>query len=260
MKLGQIIIGLFFMLSCLGLHKEAEAVRAPLRPLNREKFLKMIADADVIATGAVTLVTQSKTLEPPLENVIIHVILKPERILKGNMSIKTIVIEEFYQQFSSDDSKYTPDGRQAAEKNVTGRISGPAPPVGRYRDGDRILVFLKSLDGLNQYLPLGSGNHDAYLGVFQISSKGVKSDRYRLDEVMTGYAGSEACFLDFVILNRENRDADETKLEILLFISHFTIMRFSDRFRFGCRRVEPLWRSVRQSLCRPAVCSGWKIH
>jgi hypothetical protein len=70
--------------------------------------------------------------------------------------------------------------------------------VGTYRNGDRILLFLKSLDGLNQYRPLGSGNHDAYLGVFQITPEGVKSDRYLFDEVVTGHARSEADFLKFI--------------------------------------------------------------
>lgn len=174
-------------------------MRPPLKPLNSEQFQKMIADADVIATGTVALVTLSKTLQPPLETVMIHVTLTSERILKGNRSMETIAIEESYQQFSSDDAEYASDGRQTTKKTVTAHIAGPAPPVGRYRNGDRILVFLKSMDGLNQYRPLGSGNHDAYLGVFQITSEGVKPDRYRFDEVVTGYARSEADFLNIIL-------------------------------------------------------------
>jgi hypothetical protein len=191
MNLIRIILVLFFTLSCMCLHKEAEAVRPPLKPLNSEQFQKMIADADVIAIGTVTLVTVSKTLQPPLETVTIHVNLTSERILKGSRSMKTIAIEESYQQFSSDDVQETSEGPQSTGNNVTGRIAGPAPPVGRYRDGDRILVFLKSIEGLNQYRPMGSGNHDAYLGVFQITPEGVKSDRYLFDEVVTGHARSE---------------------------------------------------------------------
>lgn len=198
MKLIRIILILFFTLSCLCLHKEAEAVRPPLKPLNSQQFHKMIADADVIAIGTVALVTLSKTLQPPLEMVMIHVNLTLERILMGNSSMKTIAIEESYQQFSANDEQETPDGRRSTEKTVAARIAGPAPPVGTYRNGDRILLFLKSLDGLNQYRPLGSGNHDAYLGVFQITPEGVKSDRYLFDEVVTGHARSEADFLKFI--------------------------------------------------------------
>jgi hypothetical protein len=199
MKLIRIIFVLFFTLSCLCFHKEAEAVRPPLKPLNSEQFHKMIADADVIAIGTVTLVTLSKTLQPPLETVMIHVNLTSEKILKGNNSMKAIVIEESYQQFSSDDVHETSDNRPATGNVVTGRIAGPAPPVGKYRDGDRVLVFLKTLAGLNRYRPLGSGNYDAYLGVFQITTEGVKSDRYRFDEGVARYAGSEADFFKFIV-------------------------------------------------------------
>lgn len=173
-------------------------MRPPLKPLNSEQFQKMIADADVIATGTVTRVTLSKILQPPLETVMIHVSLTSDRILKGNRSMKTIAIEESYQQFSSNDAIESSSNRQSTDKTVTGRTAGPAPPVGRYREGDRVLVFLKSKDGLNQYRPLGSGNYDAYLGVFQISTEGVKSDRYLFDEVVAGYARSEDDFIKFI--------------------------------------------------------------
>lgn len=198
MKLDRIFFVLFFTLSCMCLYREAEAVRPPLKPLNSEQFQKMIADAEVIATGTVTRVTLSKILQPPLETVMIHVSLTSDRILKGNRSMKTIAIEESYQQFSSDDVQETSDGRQSTGNYVTGRIAGPEPPVGRYRDGERVLVFLKSIDGLNQYRPLGSGNHEAYLCVFQITPESERSDRFLFDEIVTGYAGSEADFLKYI--------------------------------------------------------------
>ena len=199
MKIVRIIFVLFFTLSYLSFHKEVEAVRPPLKPLNREQFHKMITDADVIATGTITSVRLTKTLQPPLETVIIHVTMILERILKGDNSIENIAIEESYKQFSVNNIEDVPDSRGAKENIVKVAISGPAPQVGRYREGDRILVFLKSIGGLNIFRPLGSGNHDAYFGVFQISSEGVTSDRYRFDEVVTGYAKSEADFLDIII-------------------------------------------------------------
>ena len=173
--------------------KETEAIRPPLKPLNSEEFRQMIYDADVIATGIVTRVNQSKNLGARLETVIIHVMLAPERILKGDKLMKNIAIEETYQQ-------YPTVGIHGSAGNVmAARIAGPSPQVGRYIDGERVLVFLKSVNGLDQYCPLGSGNHDAYFGVFQISSAGVKSDRYLFNEVMSGYSKSETDFLDFII-------------------------------------------------------------
>jgi hypothetical protein len=198
MKLNQLIRVLFLTVSFMSLFMETAAVRPPLKPLTIEQFQKMIADADVIATGTINRVRLSKTLEPPLETVAIHAIMTPERIMKGDRLMDIIAIEEFYQRFPVDNIQDTSDSRHATEKTVTAQIAGPAPPVGMYRDGDRVLVFLKSLAGLNQYRPLGSGNHDAYLGVFWITSEGVKPDRYRLDDVVTGHAKSEIDFLDFI--------------------------------------------------------------
>jgi len=200
MKLNRLITVLFLALFFMSFYMEAEAVRPPLKPLNSEQFHKMIADADVIATGTIVSMRLSKTLQPPLETVNIHVTMVPERILKGDRLTESITIRESYRQFSADDIEDVPDSRYAMEKPVTARISGPAPPVGRYRDGDRILVFLKSIGGLNQYSPLGSGNHDAYLGVFWITSDGVKPDRYQFDDVVTGHAKSEVSFLNFITL------------------------------------------------------------
>ncbi len=200
MKFDRLITVLFLALFFMSLCMEADAVRPPLKPMNSEQFHEMIANADIIATGAIVSVRLSKTMQPPLETVMIHVTMMPEIILKGDKLTKSIAIEESYRQYSVDDIDDVPDSRYAMGKPVTARISGPAPPVGRYRDGDRILVFLKSMGGLNQYCPLGSGNHDAYLGVFWITSDGVKPDRYQFDDVVTGHAKSEVSFLNFITL------------------------------------------------------------
>jgi hypothetical protein len=186
---------LLFCVNCV----EVEAVRQPLEPLNGKKLHVMITDAEVIAIGTVTKVTFSRTLQPPLETVVIHVILTLERVLKGTQGLDTIEIEETYNKFSADDVEKVPEGTHVSEKGVTAQIAGPAPPVGRYRDGTRILVLLKAIRGSKQYRPLGSGSHDAYLGVFEITSEGLKSDRYRFDEIVSGHAKSEADFVNFVI-------------------------------------------------------------
>jgi hypothetical protein len=188
---------LLLTLILISLNTEADAVRPPLKPLNREQLQKMIADADVIATGTIIHAKLSKTMQPPLETVMIHVTMAPEKILKGDGLMESIAIEESYQQFSKDED--VPDSHHAPEHIVTSHTAGPSPPVGMYQDRDRILVFLKSIDGLNQYRPLGSGDYDAYLGVFQITQNGVKSDRYQFDDSLAGYAKSEADFLNFII-------------------------------------------------------------
>lgn len=184
---------------------EAHAVRPPLKPLNREEFQKMTGDADVIAAGVVHQLTLSKTSEPPLEAIRIHAVVTADRILKGDKSITRIEIEESYKQFAAASPDKAADGSLPADKSITARTAGPSPPVGRYREGDRILVFLKSVSGSTIYRPLGSGNHDAYLGVFQVTAEGVKSDRFQFDDEIKGYGRSEADFIQFIISNQGER-------------------------------------------------------
>jgi hypothetical protein len=180
------------------LNTEADAVRPPLKPLNSEQLQKMITDADVIATGKVIRVDLSKSIHSQLETVIMIVTMIPEKILKGKVLTESITIVESYQQFPKDED--VPDSNPTAEHIITSHTAGPSPPVGMYQDGDRILVFLKSIDGANQYRPLGSGDYDAYLGVFQITPNGVKFNRYKFDDSLAGYAKSETDFLSFIIL------------------------------------------------------------
>lgn len=192
----RLLINLFMcIMLCVGLQTEAAAVRPPLKPLNSEKFLEMIAEADVIAIGTVTKVKQSKTVRQPLETVVTNVTIALQRIIKGNGRMKYIEIEETYQQFFTDDKK----GDPIRGKDIKAEKTGPVPPVGRYREKTRVFVFLKPIAGSNQYHPVGSGSQDAYLGLFQITSEGVESDRYRFDKYISGYAKSEADFTDFIV-------------------------------------------------------------
>jgi len=184
-----LIAVLIAVIFSVGFNMEAEAVRPPLKPLNIAALREMIAGSEVIAVGTVANVTISKTLEPPLVIVVTRVNVKPEKILKGDKTTQTIEIEETYKQFSMDGTR----------EGVTVKRAGPAPPVGIYHDGSRVLVLLQSILSSRKHRPLGSGNHDAYLGVFQVTMEGVKSDRYRFGEDISKHAVSETRFIDFII-------------------------------------------------------------
>lgn len=189
---------------CAGLPVEGEAVRPPLPPLNSENFNRMIRDAEVIAIGTVASLSSSKIVQPPLETVKIRVTVKPERILKGSGAMESLEIEESYRRFSREDAVRPPGGGQpggdqAGGKSVTAHTAGPAPQVGRYREGARMLLFLKAIQGSAKFHPLGSGDHDAYLGVFQITSDGVRTDSHRFDEDLSRKARSEAELVDFIL-------------------------------------------------------------
>lgn len=184
---------IFFVIS---LSVEVGAVKPPLKPLGSERFREMIANSDIIAAGTVTRATRSKTFQAPLETVLIHVILKPEKVLKGNSRLDQIKIEETYQQYPENND--ASDSSRTTQESVTAQIAGPAPQVGEYRVGERIIVFLKSIEGSGIYRPLGSGDYDAYFGVFRITAAGVMSDKYQFDETVHKYARSEADFLEFI--------------------------------------------------------------
>jgi hypothetical protein len=187
------------MLFCMGLITEAKDVRPLPKPLNSEELHHMIADAEVVLIGTVTCATLSKTWQGPLETVTIDVTLRPDKILKGNKAGETVEINESYQQISTGAHESTSRRSSSRTESDTGRTVGSAPQVGRYRDGSRVLALLKPIPESAQYRPLGSGSPDAYLGLFQITPEGVKSDKYRFDEVLSVHAGSEASFTDFVI-------------------------------------------------------------
>lgn len=184
---------------------EAEAVRPPLPPLNSENFQRMIQDAEVIAIGMVTSLLLSKSLQTPLETVTIHVTMKPERILKGSVAMESLKIEESYQRFSMEDSGRTRGGIESAGKGVTAYTASPAPQIGRYRGGVRMLLFLKAIQGSGKFHPLGSGDHDIYLGVFQFTSGGVRSDIHRFDETLAQKAQSERELIDLILSVMEGR-------------------------------------------------------
>ena len=189
------LIGLIFFLFA-GLSTEAEAVRPPLKPLNKANLERMAADADLIAAGTVTAVTRTKTSEPPLETVTIHAVLKARKILKGSEETAIIDIEESFRQYATGiaESPGSDTGRAIAAHTM-----GPSPPVGRYKEGAGVIVFLKKIEGRSMWKPLGSGDYDAYLGVFQVGPGGVAPTGYMFDEALSGIAVSEAGFIDFII-------------------------------------------------------------
>lgn len=188
MKICIFIIGAFSLVSCFC--TGAFAVRPPIKPLGTENLQKLVADAEVIAVGTVSSVTRTKTPQPPRrETINIRAVVSVDRIFKGEKSMKTITIEESYQQFSSKDSR---------DENITALTAGPSPPVGTYRQGERVLLFLKSMNASGVFRPLGSGNHDAYLGLLLITSNGVKSDKYMFDETISKYAVNEESFFSLI--------------------------------------------------------------
>ena len=188
---GRSLLALLFasILICIPT-MEALAVRPPLKPMNKAQPHLVAVEARVIAVGTVRRVSQSKTPGGRLETVTIEATIQPEKILKGEKT-GAIKIEESYTQYAPRDA-----GR---DTGITAHVAGPAPSVGRYTEGSRVLVFLKGIEGSTRYRPLGSGDHDAYLGVFQITAEGVRSDRYRFDEFLSGYAHSETDFLNLTL-------------------------------------------------------------
>lgn len=190
MKIGRFVLKIFPLLLIFCLCSEVSAVRPPLKPLGMQSLEKMVAASDLIAVGTVSSETRSKTVEKPRETITIRVVVSVDEVIKGERSIKTITIEESFRQFSSGD--------ELSEKGLSASTAGPAPPVGVYRQGERIFMFLKSINNSGLFRPLGSGNYDAYLGLLRITSTGISSDRYMFDDVVSAYARSEDDFVSLI--------------------------------------------------------------
>ena len=172
-------------------------MRSQLKPLGTKELGRMVADSEVVAAGTVTCATLSKTWQGPLETVIIDAVFRPDRVLKGDNIAGTLRIMESYQEISIGD----PQGTSGARPGKGRKARGPStdPPVGRYEEGSRLIVFLNRVEGSDQYHPFGSGSHKSYLGLFRIAPEGVTSDRHGFDETVSGHAGSEAGFISFIV-------------------------------------------------------------
>ena len=173
--------------------KGGYAMQPPPPPLNIAQLKILIAKADIIVVGKINAVKETNETEKTIEAT-----LSIEKLLKGKVSGKTILIRETYKnlnpQFSGIEGK---DGDES-KKIIVSSIAGPITYHGIYKKGSRMIVFMEKIEGTDKYRPLGSGTYVKHLCEFLIEDDGIKTLYFSFAEDLQKYAGSEKQFVDFL--------------------------------------------------------------
>jgi hypothetical protein len=180
--------------------KGGYAMQPPPPPLNIAQLKILIAKADIIVVGKINAVKETeKTIEA---------ILNIEKLLKGKVSGKTILIRETYKNLDPQSSGIDEKDGDESKKIIVSSIAGPSTYHGKYKKGLRILVLMEKIEGTDKYRPLGSGTYVKHLCEFLIEDDGIKTLYFQFDEDIEKYTGSEKQFIGFIknlILSGSNK-------------------------------------------------------
>jgi hypothetical protein len=187
---------------CLGLLlviKEGYAVQPPPPPLNLALLRILVAEADLIAVGTITVVKESGKKENTEESEkTVEAVLRIEKLLKGRVSTKTVLIRETYRTYIPQVSASGPGDGSEPQKMVVREIAGPSAYHGRYEKGSRIVILLGKTDGADQYKPLGSGTYDRHLCEFLIEDKRIKTLYFQFADDVGKYTADENQFIGLI--------------------------------------------------------------
>jgi hypothetical protein len=189
--------------------KGGYAMQPPPPPLNLVQFKNLISEADIIAVGKIGRIKETDGVNGGKTKKSIEVILSVEKLLKGEVSGKTIVIKETYSTINSPTLCPMPRDEGEPKKTIIGLRAGPSCYHGTYKQGARIIVLLARIEGTNEYTPLGSGTYDKHLCEFLIEDQGIKSFYFKFAGDVEKDAGSEKEFIDLIIRLRESDSEEE---------------------------------------------------
>lgn len=190
--------------------KGGYAMQPPPPPLNLIQLKNLIAEADIIAVGKIGRIKETDGVNGGETKKSIEVILSVEKLLKGEVSGKTIVIKETYSTIDSPTLCPMPRNEGEPRKTIVGLRAGPSCYHGTYKQGARIIVLLARIEETNGYTPLGSGTYDKHLCEFLIEDGGIKSFYFKFAGDVEKDAGSEKEFIDLI---RKLRESDSEKEE-----------------------------------------------
>ena len=157
---------------------------------------KLISSADIIVKGEVIEVTQQRKLQDNKKFDYLDVVIRVEELLKGEISGDTVLIEE---NISSEHPFNMVKGVKADKgKSIVVTQAGPRWYHGRYKKGERVILFLSKLSEGKRYKPLGSGTYNRYLCEFIIGDKGIQTLYFAFAEDVKKYAGSEERFIHLI--------------------------------------------------------------
>ena len=173
-------------------------MQPPPPPLNLPQLRMLISEADLIAVGKISKVKETEGIEEGETRETVEVILNVEKLLKGEVTGKTIVIKEIYKTFDSQSLGLGSKDEGEPKKMIVSSRAGPSCYHGRYRQGMRIVVLLEKIEGADEYRPLGSGTYDKHLCEFLIEDNGIKAFYFKFADDMRKYVGSEEQFISFI--------------------------------------------------------------
>ena len=173
-------------------------MQPPPSPLNLAQLRMVTSEADLIAVGKIGKVKKTEGIEEGETRETVEAVLSVEKLLKGKVAGKTIVIRETYKTFDLQLTEPGSKDEGAPQKIIVSSRAGPGRYHGRYRQGMRIIVLLEKIEGTDEYRPLGSGTYDKHLCEFLIEDNGIKTFYFKFADDVGKYAGCEEQFIDFI--------------------------------------------------------------
>lgn len=174
------------------------AMQPPPPPLNLTQLQVLIVKADIIVVGKVVLVKKTEEVTKTGIQTTVEVKINVEKLLKGKVSVKYIQIQESYPGSYLIITDLTDSKKEVSSGQIISTTAGPRLYHGKYKEGDRIIVFLKEIEVKDKYRTLGSGTYDKYLGEFLIEASGIKSFYFRFADDIEKYTRSEDEFIGLI--------------------------------------------------------------
>jgi len=173
-------------------------MQPPPAPLDSARFQALIGRADIIVVGKAVQVTENEDAAKTGGEITVEVTLKIKKLLKGKFSGENIHIQESYPDLDSIVKDLTSSQNKISRGQIVSTSSGPRPYHGKYKEGDRIIVLLKVIEGKDKYRPLGSGTYDEYFCEFLIQAGGIKTLYFHFADDIEKYTRSEDEFIGLI--------------------------------------------------------------
>ena len=173
-------------------------MQPPPPPLNLAQLRMLTLKADLIAVGKIARVKETEGAIGGETKKTVEAVLSIEKLLKGRVAGKTIIIKETYKTFDSQLPGLEIKDEGEPKKMIVSSRAGPSCYHGRYRQGMRIVVLLEKIKATDEYRPLGSGTYDKHLCEFLIEDNGIKTFYFKFADDVGKYAGCEEQFIDFI--------------------------------------------------------------
>ena len=204
-KKAKLFVGICLILLLVA--QGGYAMQPPPPPLSIEQLKMLIVQADLIVVGNINTVNITVEAEETVEAT-----LSIEKLLKGKVAEKTIVIKETYKTYKPQLLVPGSGDKGDSKKMIVSSIAGPSTYHGKYIKDARILVLLEKIGGTDKYRPLGSGTYDKHLCEFLIEDEGIKAFYFKFAEDVGKYAENGKQFIGIIkmlikcISNKEESD------------------------------------------------------